>query len=60
MFKIKIIKDGRCKRHFCQDRKYPSVYRVSEELLRQTSYVGPVLTDELVKKHKNHKWIDEV
>ena len=59
MFKIKLRKDNRCKKHLCQDKKHPSIYRCSEELAVRMQY-NPVVTEKLIKKHPNHKWLEDV
>ena len=59
MFKIKLHKDNRCKKHLCQDKAHPSIYRCSETLAVKIQS-NPVLTDRLIKKHSNHKWLEDV
>jgi len=58
MFQIKIIRDDRCKNHLCQDSKHPSIYRCSESLFIKFQRSPLILTDDKLKKHPNHFWLD--
>jgi len=60
MFKMKIIKDNRCKKHLCQDPKHPAIYRCSETLYVKIQRTSPLLTKDMLKQHPNHSWMRNI
>jgi hypothetical protein len=57
MFRIKLIKDDRCKKHLCQDKNHPAIYRCGTNLFNILQR-NPLLSEDLIKKHPNFSWIE--
>jgi len=59
MFKIKLIKDDRCRKHLCQDRNHPAIFRCGTNLFNKLQR-NPLLTDDLIKKHPKFSWMENI